>query len=111
MVSIKKAPSIGNSTKSVQVSQETMPNTLKTVIKNGVKQQIPVSRERHRRGEAPPGAHLPYLEALSTHPVFVEQYLPHRILLPSLRDRSALYVRGDSPEAARLHNWRDPQVE
>jgi len=62
--------------------------------------------ERHRLGEVPPVSHLPYLEALATNPVFQEAYLPHRIELPSIMDLSALYVRGDSPEAAGLQAWQ-----
>lgn len=42
---------------------------------------------------------------------FTEWYRDQPVPLPYLLERCALYVRADSPEAARLSGWREPRVE
>jgi hypothetical protein len=48
------------------------------------------------------------LTALARDPVFLRDYRPYPVPLPFLEARSAVFVRGDSPERERLSAWREP---
>ncbi|HEX6738643.1 MAG TPA: hypothetical protein VF310_10240 [Vicinamibacteria bacterium] len=60
------------------------------------------------RSAAGPGGTFPALVALARDPGFLRDYRPYPVPLAFLNARSAVYVRADSAERARLSAWREP---
>jgi hypothetical protein len=49
--------------------------------------------------------------ALLRHPVFRSRYLDNRVPVEYLDEANAICVRDDSPERARLGEWKEPEIE
>jgi hypothetical protein len=60
------------------------------------------------RSAAGPGGTFPALVALARDAGFLRDYRPYPVPLQFLSERSAVYVRADSAERARLSAWREP---
>jgi hypothetical protein len=59
----------------------------------------------------PPDAPFDYVQAILSAPIVRRDYLPNPAPDPFLRSRTEVYVRGDSPELARLDAWRGVMLE
>lgn len=70
-----------------------------------------IGLERVRWFLAHPGAAeatFDYNGVVATSPTFVRDYAPHPVPVEALTDGGTLFVRGDSPEVARLALWKEP---